>query len=256
MYKKKVGFKRRTSISKKKSNYTPKKQSNAHIAQIAKTVVLHREQTKTYYQSIRPSAINFGDIKLYNLYYYLDVGTGKTQRVGAKIKDAVLHWRILLNPLNQVGSGVTNAQGMFVRIILFKHTKEWNSGNALDFTLNTGGSGNTIADNEIFYDNDTRRRITSFLSSTEIAVLKDQTVPINRTNPTASLDYGSGKLVTGKINIGNLTFNDSTNNAYLKGKNIYMLITGGWVDTSNQGTVGTDIVAQYGMHLVTNFKNA
>ena len=174
---------------------------------------------------LSPFTVTTGDIRLYNLLYFVNQGTGNNERIGNLLQKAHVHYRIQASAICQDTFSVEVCETAHVRLIIFAADKEWNSGGVGTMALNTGGSGVIIANSEIFYDTGNDRLATTFLNLQDIQVLHEKVINIDRTEQgtgTTTL-VGRGRIMKGTVRLGDLRYNGG-NTTYLKGRNIYAAI--------------------------------
>ena len=204
------------------------------------------ERKRNYYGllNIQPSS---SSIYMYNPLYYITPGTGRDQRIGNQVSRATLHYsmRLCALALTALAEGID--QSVFVRIVVFTHSKEWNSNNVGQWALNTGGSGTTINAGELLKDSGADRHCQSYLNVDEVRVLHDRVIQLEREQTGPGNSPGPAKIVKGMVPLGNLRFQDGTN-AYLRGDNVYVAVfasTGSGVAVASNATVSTNMMVSY-----------
>lgn len=204
------------------------------------------ERKRLYYGllSIQPSS---SSINMYNPLYYLTPGTGRDQRIGNQVSRATLYYsmRLCALALTALSEGID--QSVFVRIVVFTHSKEWNSNSPNQWALNTGGTGTAITASELLKDSGADRHCQSYMNIDEVRVLHDRVVQLRREQTGPGNSPGPAKIVKGMVPLGNLRFQDGTN-AYLRGDNVYVAVfssTGSGVSVASNATVSTNFMLSY-----------
>lgn len=182
-------------------------------------------ERKRKYYGLAPLTARSDSIYLYNPLYYLVTGGLRDQRLGNRISGAYLHYSMSLTPLALNALGDPVDQGVAARIVVFRHTKEWNSASEGAWAINTGGSGITISTSDVVKDIGTDRLCQSYLNVDEIRVLHDRVVMLPRPElgGTATDANGPHKIVKGMIRLGDIRLNDGTN-AYSRDPNVYVAV--------------------------------
>ena len=163
------------------SPYTryPKVQKRARSV-VARGFPMRRVERKRAYfglLNIQPASAS---IHMYNPLYYITPGTGRDQRIGNQVSRATLHYsfRLCALALTALAEGID--QSAFIRVVVFTHSKEWNSNSVSQWALNTAGAGTTINASELLKDSGSDRHCQSYLNIDEIRVLHDRVIQLER----------------------------------------------------------------------------
>lgn len=187
--------------------------------------LMRRVERKRKYYGLAPITPRSDVINLYNPLYYLVPGTGRDQRIGNRITGTYLHYSLSVAPkaLNALGDVID--QGVSFRIVVFTHTKEWQSGAEGSWALTTGGAGTAPSIAEILKDTGGDRYVQSYLNIDEIKVLHDRYVELPRPElgNAATEDTGPLRLVKGSCRLGDFKFQDGTN-AFGRDRNVYVAV--------------------------------
>ena len=230
------------------SPYTryPKVQKRARSV-VARGFPMRRVERKRAYfglLNIQPAS---AAIHMYNPLYYITPGTGRDQRIGNQVSRATLHYsfRLCALALTALAEGID--QSAFIRVVVFTHSKEWNSNSVSQWALNTGGAGTTINASELLKDSGSDRHCQSYLNIDEIRVLHDRVIQLEREQTGPGNSPGPAKIVKGMVPLGNLRFQDGTN-AYLRGDNIYVAVfasSGSGNAVASTATVSANMMISY-----------
>lgn len=218
-------------MKRKATTYTKtlmKRARAMRMASRAPTPVLYRpisSERKQLYFGVAPINITQGQTYLHNPPYWVTQGVTQGTRIGDKISDVKLNYRIGVTAVGLNASAARETDAIQFRVFIFSHTKEWQNAAAGDLSLNTFPGGNVIGDSEMYRDIGADRRVQTYLNYNDINVIHDKRhrVPIN-TDSTPIHD-GEYRVFSGKVSLGDLMFNSSLPTSFLKRKNWYVAVT-------------------------------
>lgn len=236
-------YKRRRVVRRPRRGRVVKRRA---IARIARNVVLRQAEHKFRNVEVGYTTLRGGTIYAINPLYWIAVDNTSLGRTGAKIQNVKLKLRFsYLHNGVQAVTGATPWAKSQLRVMVFKHNKEWR--NATENTMNdisgafAGGVGTAISNTEILLDGANSERMTyCFPNLKDVRVLADKTYT---TGYTSAHGNGSNTLFpaqpgiawhTFDVKLGSIEYQSGQGTSLTKNDQVYVAFMASAINPSPQ----------------------